>query len=125
MSKARQKRLNAAKTWFHEQGFTEDSHIVKAYRKKFNVNKDCAMKELCMLGVLSKEKQASYEAQMKAKKAKRKRKKEKTECFALEQDNYFYYIAGYTSGGAPYGITWEEAREQGLIESENDDFEIM
>ena len=21
---------------------------------------------------------------------------------------YFYYIAGYTSGGAPYGVTWEE-----------------
>jgi len=25
-----------------------------------------------------------------------------------EQDDRFYYIAGYTSGGAPYGITWEE-----------------
>lgn len=25
-----------------------------------------------------------------------------------EQDSSFYYIAGYTSGGAPYGITWEE-----------------
>jgi hypothetical protein len=22
---------------------------------------------------------------------------------------YLAYIAGYTSGGAPYGITWEEA----------------
>lgn len=25
-----------------------------------------------------------------------------------EQDGTFYYIAGYTSGGAPYGVTWEE-----------------
>lgn len=25
-----------------------------------------------------------------------------------EQDGTFYYIAGYTSGGAPYGIIWEE-----------------
>lgn len=24
------------------------------------------------------------------------------------QDNDFYFIAGYTSGGAPYGMTWEE-----------------
>jgi hypothetical protein len=24
------------------------------------------------------------------------------------QDDTFYYIAGYTSGGAPYGVTWEE-----------------
>jgi hypothetical protein len=23
----------------------------------------------------------------------------------------FYYIAGYTSGGAPYGITWKEHEE--------------
>jgi hypothetical protein len=26
----------------------------------------------------------------------------------IEQDEYFAYIIGYTSGGAPYGITWEE-----------------
>ena len=25
-----------------------------------------------------------------------------------EYDEYFAYIAGYTSGGAPYGLTWEE-----------------
>ena len=24
------------------------------------------------------------------------------------QDNAFFYIAGYTSSGAPYGVTWEE-----------------
>ena len=26
------------------------------------------------------------------------------------QDDTFFYIAGYTSGGAPYGVTWEEMR---------------
>ena len=26
----------------------------------------------------------------------------------LEQDDTFFFIAGYTSGGAPYGDTWEE-----------------
>lgn len=26
----------------------------------------------------------------------------------LEQDENFYFIAGYTEGGFPYGITWEE-----------------
>lgn len=26
----------------------------------------------------------------------------------LEQDENFYFIAGYTDGGFPYGITWEE-----------------
>ena len=24
------------------------------------------------------------------------------------QDDRFFFIAGYTSGGAPYGATWEE-----------------
>ena len=117
MSKARQQRLNQARKWYEEQNFTEDSHIVKAYRKRFNVDNTCAKRELCMLGVLSPQKQAAYEQELKAKTAKRKKKREakknqtSTESF---RDEFFYYIAGYTSGGAPYGITWEEAEAQGL-----------
>ncbi len=56
-----------------------------------------------------------------AKKKKTKKKKHQNEFAGLEQDEYFYFIAGYTPGGAPYGITWEQAREEGLIESEEDD----
>ena len=26
----------------------------------------------------------------------------------MDQDERFFYIAGYTSGGVPYGVTWEE-----------------
>ena len=26
----------------------------------------------------------------------------------IDQNDQFYFIAGYTSGGAPYGVTWEE-----------------
>ena len=26
----------------------------------------------------------------------------------IDQDDQFFYIAGYTSGGAPYGVTWQE-----------------
>ena len=43
--------------------------------------------------------------------AARKRKKAKKavqEPVLPEQDDRFFYIAGYTSGGAPYGVTWEE-----------------
>jgi len=25
-----------------------------------------------------------------------------------DSDETFYFIAGYTSGGAPFGVTWEE-----------------
>jgi len=45
-----------------------------------------------------------------------KKKHEKQKLEVIEQDEYFYYIVGYTSGGAPYGITWEEALEDGLID---------
>ena len=48
--------------------------------------------------------------QKKAPKPPRKRKKKKREPAATEswQDDRFFFIAGYTSGGAPYGVTWEE-----------------
>ncbi|MBV7276706.1 hypothetical protein JMF89_00150 [Clostridiaceae bacterium UIB06] len=36
--------------------------------------------------------------------------------YDIESDEYFYYIAGYTSNGVPFGITWEEAIRDGLVE---------
>lgn len=54
--------------------------------------------------------------------AKRKRIEKSWE--ELEKEFYgdsYYFIAGYTSGGAPYGITMEEAEEQGLLEEEKND----
>lgn len=45
----------------------------------------------------------------KVRKPKRKqKKKEKAELLDNWQDDDFFFIAGYTSGGAPYGVTWEE-----------------
>lgn len=123
MSKARQNRLREARKWFLEQGFTEDSHVVKAYRKKFNVDKDCAMRELCMLHVLSPEKQKSYENQLAAKKRKRQEGRMTKEYINPDQDEFFYFIAGYTSGGVPYGITWEQASKDGLIEEDDEDYD--
>lgn len=34
----------------------------------------------------------------------------------IERDENFYFIAGYTSIGIAYGITWEEAMREGLLE---------
>lgn len=121
MSKARQKRLRQAKVWFEAQHFTEDSHIVKAYRQKFKEDNTCAMRELCMLKVLTPEKQAAYENIVKAKDAKRRKKTQNNNqnmIYNSVQDDMFYFIAGYTSGGAPYGITWDEAREKGMLDGE-------
>lgn len=35
-----------------------------------------------------------------------------------DSDESFYLIAGYTSGGAPYGITWEQAEKEGLSKNQ-------
>ena len=108
MSKARQNRLNDAEKWLKTQEITADFHVVKAYRKRYNVDKTCAMRELCMLHVLSPEKQSVYEKQLKSKGKRRKSiPAENTESLPWQDEN-FGFIAGYTSGGAPYGIPWDE-----------------
>jgi len=50
----------------------------------------------------------------------KKRKKKKNEIETMSEEDYYgyYFIAGFTDGGAPYGITMEEAEEQGLLEDE-------
>lgn len=44
----------------------------------------------------------------KAEKRKQQKEQEKEAFLWEESDETFAYIAGYTSGGAPYGVTWEE-----------------
>lgn len=129
MTRARKRRLKEAREWFREQGFDDSSHVIKAYRKRFQVDKDCAMRELCMLKVLSPEKQKAYEEQLATKARKRTEKREarkalkESEEINPYQDENFFFIAGYTSGGAPYGVTWEEATKRHLSEDEPaDDF---
>ena len=38
----------------------------------------------------------------------KRRKKRNIDDFQIEQDENFCFIAGYTSGGFPYGNPWEE-----------------
>ena len=43
------------------------------------------------------------------RRAKRKKKaREKLTADEILQDDRYFFIVGYTSGGAPYGVTWEE-----------------
>ena len=90
------------------------------------------MKELCLLGMLSPEKQKTYEEQIRRKKERRLEKRFRREGPVIEQDEVFAFIAGYTPGGIPYGITWEEQaeldrkkKEQTAFQEEaEDDFEL-
>ena len=109
MKQARAKRLRRGEAWLSAQNFTEEARIIKAYRKHFKVDKLCAVSELGMLGILSPERQAEYEAQWRVELKNRQAQKQRDDDNEnLYQDNNFFFIAGYTSGGVPYGVTWEE-----------------
>ena len=84
--------------------------MIKAYRKHFKVDKLCAIRELGMLGVLSPEKTAEYEAQWKSdsNNKRNRNREEREECGEQHEKSDLFFIAGYTSGGVPYGLTWEE-----------------
>ncbi len=116
-------RKAKAEKWMAEfDGTPYGGDIIKAYRKKFAVGRMKAVAELQMLRVsltkeqIDREKAAvkAYQDIQRAKKAKRKKIREQKRIqkdnpiFHEDQDDIFYYIAGYTSGGAPYGVTWEE-----------------
>lgn len=42
----------------------------------------------------------------------KRRKKRNIDDFQIEQDENFSFIAGYISGGYPYGNPWEETDDE-------------
>lgn len=52
---------------------------------------------------------------MRNKKKSKKLLLSNPESYSIEQDDHFYFIAGYTDGGAPYGVTWEEHEAQSAL----------
>jgi len=107
----REKRLRRAKQWVEQY---TGSHIVKAYKKRFGVDQLCAMAELKMLGVALDsdyvERATAAEMLRRVQLAEKKQERKEQEWFArhADQNDQFFFIAGYTSGGAPYGVTWAE-----------------
>jgi hypothetical protein len=110
---SRRERLASARDTDWVNKF-KGKRIVRGYRKRFGVDILCAITELRMLGVhISQE----YEEQARrsvedAAKARRKSKAKRKEFDPsddfFESDETFSFIAGYTSGGFPYGLTWEQ-----------------
>ena len=104
-------RLQAARSWIPKY---EGKNLVRGYSKHFAVDKLCAIKELQSLGIdidpeYIKQLKETYRAQEKARKLRKQKKEQEEELMKYsDSDETFYYIAGYTSGGVPYGVTWEE-----------------
>ena len=77
--------------------------VLLQFRKKLHVYE----KSISEQGILQeKPKKEKQKTVVKVKKKKRKSKLKIHE--EITQNDMFFYIAGYTSGGAPYGVTWEE-----------------
>jgi hypothetical protein len=43
--------------------------------------------------------------------ARAKAQRKEADALCQDSDETFAYIAGYTSAGVPYGVTWEEQRQ--------------
>ncbi len=106
-----EKRLQAGKSWINKY---EGKDIVKGYSKHFAVDLFCAVKELKLLGIeISEEyigKLKIWQENIMRQRAREKELKQEKERLLKYPDSndVFYFIAGYTPGGAPYGTTWEE-----------------
>ena len=113
-------RLQSAKHWLQE---FNGENVIRAYRKRYGVDWLCAVKELNMLGVkldpiYVKKLQETVESHIKWNQRRKldKQKEDEQLCNRYSySDKNFFFIAGYTSGGRPYGVTWEEAEKGGFI----------
>jgi ribosomal protein L34E len=104
-------RIRSAKSWIKTYS---GNNVVKAYSKKYAVNKLCTVKELRLIGIeISSEYEISLMNSMEALRQQRLSYKNKKEdslntVYEFESDENFSLIIGYTSGGFPYGLTHQE-----------------
>ena len=109
----RTQRLSRGKNWLNNY---EGADMIEDYRKRYGVDLLCAVVELRMLGAdISEDYEYQLrqdEEQKRLSKKSNKGKKQKVEEDFLDDfsDENFAFIAGYTSGGVPFGLTHEEAR---------------
>jgi hypothetical protein len=107
----RARRLQRAKQWIPSY---RGKNLVRGYMKWFGVDKVCAIVELRMLGVdIPDARLEQARRGERARAAQRARRKEKYATGTMcDWDGDFAFIAGYTEGGAPYGIRWDELDEE-------------
>lgn len=104
-------RLDSARHWLLSYS---GKNLVRSYRKRYGVDWLCAVRELRMLGAeVDPQYVAQLEVTLEQRRLERQRRKQQPAAEGLSEmlvnsDDTFAYIVGYTSGGAPYGLTWEQ-----------------
>lgn len=105
----RGKRLHAAREWVATRGGRD---LVREYARWYGVSDVCAALELRMLGIdvpdARLEQARRKEQNRAANRARRRRSREVVKGFC-DADATFVFVAGYTEGGAPYGVEEEDA----------------
>ena len=101
MTKAERKeaRLRKGKQWLLTYTGSPKK-MNKHYRERFHVDAVTAAKDLQELGVNYTQEQLDQ--------IKRAEERERLTELYKDCDGRFAFIAGYTDGGAPYGVMWEE-----------------
>jgi hypothetical protein len=118
-------RTEKANEWLEQYN---GESLVKDYSKVFGLNLKNSLKELVKLGAtISSEERDNIRRLIKEKEQQRINKRDirKRRAEAIEFEYYdetYAFIAGYTEGGAPYGITHEEMEEIQRIEEMDDLF---
>ncbi len=119
---SRSGRLQSAPHWLKTY---KGKSVVHGYRKHYAVDLECAVTELKMIGVNI---DPAAEHGIIEKEENRKRENMIRQFYRLKrllfpeptlEEEYhpdFYYIDGYTSGGCPYGVTWEEHEEYEAVD---------
>lgn len=105
-----QRRLQASRDWARSLGpGPHGRRVVHKYSRANKVELLCAIKDLESLGVKL---DPGYVQQLRESIANAsKRKKSANEIpdgYGTLWNDEFSFIAGHTSGGWPYGVTWEE-----------------
>jgi hypothetical protein len=104
-------RLKSARRWLAEYS---GKNLVRGYKKWFGVGDVCAVVELRMLGVDipdARLEQARRDQQARPKRRSRRKERSAARSPTPEWNDEFAVISGYTEGGAPYGISWDEWAE--------------
>jgi hypothetical protein len=114
----REPRLRKARPWLAAYDGGE-RRIVRNYRKKFKVDIPTALRDLQEIGHVFEPEylEAVLRSEEQRLRQKAQKKQDQATWDVDWRDDRFYYIAGYTSGGAPYGVTWEE---MGMIPYEDE-----
>ena len=115
LTKAERKetRLRKGKQWLLTY-IGSPKKMNKHYRERFHVDAVTAAKDLQELGVNYTQEQLDQikraeEQRLRQRRMEREAKERERLAELYEDcDGRFAFIAGYTDGGAPYGVMWEE-----------------